>query len=409
MSDNNINMNNKYFALIIIFLLLGSSFFTASANFTKINKKSTLDNNFFSEDEDFNEKIRFFMKKTHFPSLVACIIQKDSIDWYGSYGKHDILTRRKPDLDTVYMMASISKSITATAFMQIYEKGLFDLDDDVNDYLDFSLRNPKYPDVNITFRMLLSHQSSLSECDFFDNVILMYVNSKIFPKYPYPFIKEYLTPGGSMYKPSVWLDKKPGETSAYSNFNFAVLEYLFKILKNQSIEEYCKKNIFAPLEMNNTSYDFHDFDRKKMARPYFHLGFFYFPIPHYNPYSAGGGVRSSVQDLSNFFIAHMNGGVYNGTRILNESSVALMHDIQYPDDEDDHDYGLGWMYFDFNGTIFHGHGGSYPGCDTNMLTNLDEEIGIIFVTNKMVQPYRKIEFSAYKSISKLLIEKAFEI
>jgi len=403
-------MNKRYikcFVIITIFLLVFSSSLSVNASFTIQNKKINPEKKALSDDNLFNQKIRFLMRLAHFPSMVACIIKNKSIVWSNSYGKYNILPRRTPDLNTVYMVASISKSITGTAFMQIYEDGLFDLDDDVNDYLNFSLRNPKYPDVNITFRMLLSHQSSLSECDFFNNLILMYVDSKIFPEYPYPFVKEYLVPGGSIYKPSVWLDQKPGEKTAYSNFNFALLELLFKILTDKSIGEYCKENIFDPLEMYNTSFDFSDFDRTQMATPYLHLGFFYFPIPHYNPFSAGGGVRSTVNDLSHYLIAHMNGGVYNDTRILNESTVNLMHEIQYPGDGDGHDFGLGWMYFNVNGVILHGHGGSYPGCDSNMLIN--DDVGIIFVANNMVQTYRKIEFSAYKSIRDLFIEKATEI
>lgn len=86
-----------------------------------------------------------------------------------------------------------------------------------------------------------------------------------------------------------------------------------------------------------------------------------------------------------------------------------MHQIQYPDDEEDHDYGLGWMYFNDNDRILYGHGDSYPGCDSNMLTNLDENIGVIFITNKRVQTYKKREFSAYESIRRLLIDKAFNI
>ncbi len=60
------------------------------------------------------------------------------------------------------VIASISKTITATAVMQLWEQGLFELDDDVNDYLPFNVRNPNHPDVPITFRMLLTHTSSIN-------------------------------------------------------------------------------------------------------------------------------------------------------------------------------------------------------------------------------------------------------
>lgn len=403
-------MKKKFTVAIIIFLLFCPNLFFVAVNSNKIEKNIDIETDAAPQQDVFDHKIRLLMRTAHFPSLVACIIKNDSIVWSNCYGNYNILLRRKPDLNTVYMMASISKAITATAFMQIYEEGLFELDEEVNRYLDFNLRNPKHPEVNITFRMLLAHQSSLSECDVVDNAILMYIHSNFFPKYPYPFVKEYLIPGGSLYKSSVWLNSRPGEISNYSNFNYALLEHLFNIMKNQSIQEYCKENIFEPLKMYNTSFDYTSFDRKEMATPYIHLGFFYLPIPHYNSYTAGGALRSSVEDLSHFLIAHMNGGVYGGTRILNESSVNLMHEIHYPGTPGDkHEFGFGWQYFNLSGTIVHGHGGAYPGCDSNMFTNLDENKGVIFVSNNMVQTYRKIEHLSYKTIRELLVEKALKI
>jgi len=88
--------------------------------------------------------------------------------------------------------------------MQLYEKGLFDLDEDVNNYLPFSLRNPHYPDSPITFRMLLSHRSSLAGDNKFW-ICLSYVpGDPDIPDYPYPWLKDYLTPNGSAYSPIVW-------------------------------------------------------------------------------------------------------------------------------------------------------------------------------------------------------------
>jgi len=152
--------------------------------------------------------------------------------------------------------------------MQLYERGFFDLDDDVNDYLNFNLRNPKYPDKEITFRMLLSHQSSLAVD------LPTFKFNRVIPAglevvgYPYPFLRDYLVPGGLHYKPQVWTDTNPGEETYYSNIGYATLGYLVEILSGKTFEEYCSENIFEPLDMNNSSFRLANVNSSRVAVPY---------------------------------------------------------------------------------------------------------------------------------------------
>ena len=158
------NLFNKSLALLIIPLFIGTIFIPVTRIILSENKTVMLEKQVDSNDDPtFDLKIKLLMKVGHMPSLSACIIKNNGIVWSKGYGFYDIMHRKKACDDTIYMIGSISKSVTATALMQLYEQGLFDLDDDVSDYLPFTLRNPKYPDVPITFRMLLAHQSSLFE------------------------------------------------------------------------------------------------------------------------------------------------------------------------------------------------------------------------------------------------------
>ena len=79
------------------------------------------------------------------------------------YGLRDIARNLSVDNSTIYRVASISKHIGTIGLMQLYEQGLFKLDDDVSGTLGFKLRNPYFPDKPITFRQVLSHQSSIRE------------------------------------------------------------------------------------------------------------------------------------------------------------------------------------------------------------------------------------------------------
>jgi CubicO group peptidase (beta-lactamase class C family) len=367
----------------------------------KFDKSSLKDNYFRQIEEIFLQNlIKRLMKIGHFPSLSAAIVNDKEILWEGGFGKYDIEKDLYASEDTIYLVASISKTFTATAIMQLYEKGLFDLDDDVNEYLPFILRNPKYPNENITIRMLLAHQSSLATDlpTFF--TITMPGDLEI-QGYPYPFLKDYLVPQGIHYKPQVWKNYAPGENMYYANIGYALLGYLVEILSESSFEQYCSENIFDPLNMKNTSFELKNLNASNIAVPYdFQIGTYY-PYLHYNilDYPAGG-LRTSVSDLSRYLIAYMNGGIYEETRILEETSVEEMHSIQYSSDTYDFQYGLGFQIWEKSKDTIIGHTGGLFGVATKMLFRKSDNSGIIFFTNVDLMNLREI--AAFSIIEQLL-------
>jgi len=387
--------------ILVVCLLLVISLSTVNAIIEE--EKNSLNEHFF----DF--KIKSFMKLGHFPSLSACIIKNDSIAWYNGYGKARLLT--KPNIDTVYRIHSISKTFTGTALMQLYEKGLFDLDDNINDYLDFEVKNPNYPDVNITFRMLLAHQSSLT--NEINNLNFFYYNNFCYLRhkneYVYPFIKEMITPDGSLYKPMIWENYPPGKFANYSNMGMILNAYLVEVLSGKTYPDYVKENIFDPLNMTNTSFYFKDFKRNQLAVPYYNIGNLFFPIPYIDLYYGAVGIKTSIRELSHFAIAHMNNGTWNGVRILNESSVKLMHSVQYNtsivDDTTDNPiyYGLGWLIWSsgFEGHVGHGLGGT-----TAMMINSSKNYSIIFFINSRVSFSNPIVLKAWDNLIDTLKIKA---
>ena len=104
------------------------------------------------------------MKAQKIPGLAACIVKSGKITWSKGYGWADIKRRVTMDPErTIQNIGSISKTVTATAVMQLWEKGKFDLDDDINLHLPFPVRNPSHPDRLISFRSLLTHRSSIAD------------------------------------------------------------------------------------------------------------------------------------------------------------------------------------------------------------------------------------------------------
>ena len=184
---------------------------------------------------NFEKIIKKAMKIAHLSALSAAVVVNDKMKWAEGYGLYDRENKKAATEETIYLMSSLSKSITATAVMQLYEKGHYDLDDDVNEYLPFKLRNPFHKDAPITFRMLLSHTSGLAleEGDLYAKTqistrkkdILQNYYCGIIPanlkihNYPDPFLKEYLVPGGIYYRPLIWTKSSPGEIMVYSNIS----------------------------------------------------------------------------------------------------------------------------------------------------------------------------------------------
>ncbi len=92
------------------------------------------------------------------------------------YGQRDMGRNLPIDNSTRFRIASISKHVMAIGLMQLYEKGLFKLDDDVSDALGFRLRNPFFPNIPITYKHLLSHQAGLLDSDVYYNFLDFTIN-----------------------------------------------------------------------------------------------------------------------------------------------------------------------------------------------------------------------------------------
>ena len=403
-------MNKKFTSFIILALFIGILFIPSYEASIKYENRVQLNEQEQATNEIlFDRYIELLMKFAHKPSVSACIIKGETVVWSKGYGLYNIEKNKPAQPDTLYLSASISKTVTATALMQLYEQGLFDLDEDVNNYLPFSLRNPNYPDSPITFRMLLSHRSSLAGDNTFW-VCLSYVpGDPDIPDYPYPWLKEYLTPNGSAYSPIVWSNNPPGETYAYANIGYAIIGYFVEIISGEKFDQYCKEHIFEPLEMYNTSFRLKDVNISNLAVPYEYKKRNYIPHPHYNMYVMypAGSMRTSVEELSHFLIAHMNGGVWNGIRILNNTTVELMHKDHYTSNNEK--YGLGWS---LGKNIFRkkeiGHSGGWPGVHTLMKYRPEDKTAVIVFTNSMSPTYdvTLLETLAFKIMFNLFFIKA---
>jgi len=87
--------------------------------------------------------------------ISAAVVKDGKIVYNNSFGYKDLATKAPLSNDDVMRIASISKSFTATSLLQLVDKGVISLDDDVSDLIGFKIRNPHHPDIPITLKMVL--------------------------------------------------------------------------------------------------------------------------------------------------------------------------------------------------------------------------------------------------------------
>ena len=169
-----------------------------------------------SSSESLNRYVTKAMDRNHVPSIAALRVTDRGATEAAFWGYANIENEEAPTADTAYLLASVSKLFVATAIMQLEERGLLSLDDDVNKLLhvDFpSIRNPSHPNVPITVRQLLTHTASIR--DDWNVIDESYVFDAVDPEISLQaFTKEYFTPS----KAKAYRAKHPpGTDYAYAN------------------------------------------------------------------------------------------------------------------------------------------------------------------------------------------------
>jgi len=392
-------INYKFLiTLFSIIILIGTCFASASKKDNNEDNKITK-----FKEELLNKNIQFLMKFGNIPSISTCIIQNNQTFWDNSYGFYDIKNHKSSTKNTIYHAASIAKSITATAAMQLYEKNLFKLDDDINDYLPFQIHHPQYPDITITFRMLMSHTAGLKEAPF--NVQIEMIEYNQDPPSISSWIKNYFYTNDTLNE-ELWLDNKPGTKYSYANEDFFLIAYIVEILTEKSFNTYCKENIFIPLDMTNTSFYLSEINQSNIAIEYIYFDDYKLPIDFYSwAMYPSGNLYTTIEDLSHFVIANMNNGIYKDIRILNSSTINLMHTIQTPKNLKNKNYGLGFQIWDklLKKNDCYGHYGSMLGTYSQIKIKTYENTGLIYLLTVNVNRGIKEKISLY------LIEKIISI
>jgi CubicO group peptidase (beta-lactamase class C family) len=324
------------------------------------------------------------------PGLAAAIVKNGRIVCASAAGMADLEQNRPVTPDTLFLVASISKTITATAVMQLVEQGKLELDNDVDDYLPFKLSIPFSPKTPVTLRQLLTHTASIDDnpayincpgwCTYGSSISPFVTRGADAPVSLSDFTKGYFTPDGAYYDWSAnFEDAEPGTKTDYSNMGIVVAGYLVEAATGVPFDQYTRENIFAPLGMNGTSWRLAGIDQSILAMPYDKDSSGFVPYGHYGePDYPDGMLRTSVTELAHFLIAYMDGGANGDQRILEPETVEEMLSSQTKLEPDQ---GLVWVRNHIGDRAVWGHDGADNGASANMWFDPEKDEGVILMTN----------------------------
>lgn len=319
---------------------------------------------------------------THQSGLAMGIVHNGELTWGKGYGYANIEEKIPVTLDTRFRIASITKTFTAVAILQLYDAGKLRLDDPLSKYLDwFELRYPDAPEITIYH--CLTHTSGLPR----DATIPHWTENE-FQDWD-ELVRTTKTRQAMM---------SPLQDFSYSNLGYSLLGGVIQAVSGEQWEDYIHTHIVAPLEMDNTLV------APNGSEGEFALGYLA-PMEDFSRqavdfietkgFSPSASVASSIHDLVKYARFHLSKGQ---TPILSGYSLREMHRVHWVNDDWEGGYGFGTRTWRIGDYTVSGHTGGYKGFMTMFSVCREHDFSVIALTNSVdSSPYLYVE-QAYKLI-----------
>src|SRR5215210_6581076 len=309
------------------------------------------------------------MSELHIPGLTYGIVHDDKVVHLGSFGEADP-SGRAVTPQTPFILASVSKSFTALAIMQLSEEGKVDLDAPVQRYVPWFHVADKAASTRITIRNLLNHTSGLPEDTSFEPMRSNDMSDDA--------LEERVRTLSD-----VQLNHRVGAAFEYTDANYDVLGLIVQRVTGQSYESYIQERIFAPLDMNHSFTDQTDAQRHGLATGY--RSWFGFPRRFEAPYSRAAMLSSylisSAQDMTHFLSAQLNAGRYGDESVLLPEGVAAMHRPAVREGDKNEFYGMGWEARSLGSVPVVRHAGTNSNFYADMVLEPEGRWGVVILAN----------------------------
>lgn len=313
---------------------------------------------------------------------VVAVVKDGSVLFEKAYGYADMEKKIPVEADrTLFGIASISKTFTATAVMQLVEQGKLDLDADVQTYLDFPLH--KDFAEPITLRQLLTHTAGFEE------------NGKDLNEDPDAITE--LGPFLRTHQPRQIFH--PGTRIAYSNYGNSLAGHVVEQVSGQPFAAYVADHIYKPLRMEHSTFAaplppelaaLASKEYKLASQP---------PLPlEYTARRPAGGMFSTGDDMTRYMIAHLQDGAYGDGRILGASAARIMHSVQWRGRPDIPGIALAFYQYVANGRFALAHGGDLACQHSYLWLVPSEHLGVFVAFNSSGTDMARIRAAFWKSL-----------
>jgi CubicO group peptidase (beta-lactamase class C family) len=316
------------------------------------------------------------MQRSRVAGLAIALIKDGQLFAAEGYGLANVETGEKVTPDTRFSIMSVTKTIVATAIMQLVERGLLDLDAPANQYLAPSskITNQWESETPVTTRGLLTHTGGLPIGGPMANRI--------------PLAEFVANNARTTYR--------PGTDLLYANIGFDAAGVIIENLSGKRVDDYFREEIFAPLGMSASALA-NPADGEPRAYGHYRSALDQvlriLPIPEWatEVASPAGGVWSNVLDVSKFLVFHLGsqrpsqfvgqGPSPDSTPLLSSNSLTEMHRLKAEQGSSGSGQGLGFRVTRINGRRAICHGGDGGGFTAYVAAHPDEGAGVVLLQN----------------------------
>jgi CubicO group peptidase (beta-lactamase class C family) len=328
-----------------------------------------------------------FAERQHLPGLAYGVMLDGKLLYSGSLGFSNLAEKIPAGTKSLFRIASMSKSFTALAILQLRDEGKLSLDDPASKYLP-AMRKLTHLTTDapaITIRHLLTHSAGFPEDNPWGDRQLADSDRELL----------------GMIAGGVSFSNVPGIEYEYSNLGFALLGQIVQVVSGMDFQDYTRERIFKPLGMNSTVWEYEKAPKEKLALGYAWIDNAWVDVPmlHHGSFGAMGGLITSIEDFANYVSLHLSGWPPRSDSesiVLKRSSLREMHQpgkfsrlspsFRYPGGREcatvsAYGYGLSWSK-DCEGRVSVGHGGGLPGFGSHWSMLPEHGIAVMSFDNR---------------------------
>ena len=308
--------------------------------------------------------------------LAVGVVRDGSLEFFHGHGVADVRSNTPITEDTVFRIASITKTFTAIAVMQLWEQGLVDLDAPAGDYLRaYRLIPAKASWRPATVRHLLTHTAGISEQVPRSGMLRPDFGESVKLGRPVPSLAEY-------YRGGLRVDAEPGTRFRYGDHGPSTLGQIVEDVSGQPFDRYLREHIFEPLGMADTTLVRSEVVQSRRATGYKLRSRGVRAVPERAWVTAGAtNAYSTPADMARYIAALLGGGANEHGSVLKPATLATMFAAQYQTDPRLPGIGLAFFRGNAGGHPVVEHQGILPGFDSQIFLAPDDGIGVMAFTN----------------------------